>query len=138
MSNDIYEKLKKIEVLIQRTSSEGERHAAEQARNRLQERIDDEPIEYTISSRSRWEKKLFVAVCNKYGFKTYRYHRQKYTTTMVRVSKPVMDTVVWPECQRYGKLLNEMVTEITDDLIDKIHHGEQEETIISGELIGSS
>jgi hypothetical protein len=136
--NDIYEKLKKIERLIQQTSSEGERYAAEQAKNRIQERVNDEPIEYTVSSRSQWEKKLLLAVCNKYGFKTYRYHRQKYTTTMVRVSKPIMDTIIWPEFQRYSRLLSEMVTEITDNLIDKIYHGEQEETVVSGKLITSS
>ncbi|MEA1875470.1 MAG: hypothetical protein U9N86_01280 [Bacteroidota bacterium] len=134
---DIYDKLRKIEALLQRTSSEGERHAAERARDRLQERISDEPLEYTVRSRSSWQKKLFVAVCNKYGYKTYRYHRQKHTTTMVRISKSTMETIIWPEHEQYSALLNKMVTEITDDLIDKIHHGDHEEAVIVGELTAS-
>lgn len=132
--DDIYDKLRKIEALIANTSSNGERRAAEIARNRIQERISDEPIEYRLSSRSLWQKNLLVAVCNKYGYKTYRYYRQKYTTTMSRVSPSIMDNVIWPEYERYSNLLNEMVKEITDDLIDKIYHGEQEETVISGEI----
>jgi hypothetical protein len=136
--DDIYEKLQKIEALMASTSSEGERRAAEIARNRIQERINDEPIEYRLSSRSHWQKKLLVAVCNKHGYRTYRYHRQKYTTTMARVSPSVMDTIIWPEYERYSSLLSEMVTEITDDLIARIHHGEQEEVVISGEIAVSS
>jgi len=135
---DIYDKLRKIERLIQRTSSEGERHAAERAKNRLQGRISDIAIEYTIRSCSPWQKRLFVAVCNKYGYKTYRYRRQKYTTTMIKISKLEMDTVIWPEHQRYSNLLNEMITEITDDLIDKVYRGEQDEAVIMGELASSS
>ena len=136
--DDIYDKLQKIETLMARTSSEGERRAAEIARSRIQERINDKPVEYRLSSRSHWQKKLLVAVCNKYGHKTYRYRRQKYTTTMTRVSPSIMDTIIWPEYERYSSLLNEMVTEITDDLIAKIHHGEQGEVVISGEIDVSS
>ena len=57
---------------------------------------------------------------------------------MARVSPSIMDTVIWPEYERYSSLLNEMVAEITDDLIAKIHHGEQEEVVISGEISVSS
>jgi len=136
--DDMYDKLRKIEALIANTSSEGEQRAAELAKNRILERIDDETIEYRLSSASHWQKRLLVAVCNKYGYKTYRYHRQKYTTTMTRISPSILNTLIWPEYERYSALLSEMVNDITDGLIDKIHHGEQEEVVLSGEIGASS
>ncbi|NGX58744.1 MAG: hypothetical protein K940chlam3_01652 [Chlamydiae bacterium] len=79
-------------------------------------------------------KKLFGAVCRKNGFDTYRYRRQKYTTSMVSVSKKIMDDVLWPEYQKYCTLLREMVDEIANDLIDRIHLNDEEETVISGQI----
>lgn len=131
---DIYEKLRKIEALIERTSSEGERRAAEEAKKRLQERVREQPMEFKVASGSLWEKRLFVALCHKYGYKTYRYSRQKYTTTMVRMPSSLMNDVVLPEVRHYAQILNETVNEITNGLIDKVHHGDQEETVIAGEI----
>ncbi|MGA8165600.1 MAG: hypothetical protein WB791_11390 [Waddliaceae bacterium] len=135
---DLLEKIKKIEALIERASSEGERTAAELAKQRLKEKVYDCPIEFQISSHSRWEKKLFAAVCRKNGFSTYRYQRQKYTTSMVRVNKRIMNEVLWPEYQKFCSLLREMFDEIADDLIDKIHNGDREEVVISGQIANSN
>jgi len=130
--------LQKIQSLIDRTSSEGERQAAELAKKRLHDRLYEDTnarlIEYRVTSHSKWEKKLFTAVCKKNGFNPYRYVRQKYTTTMVRVSKPVMDDILWPQYKKYTDLLREMVDTIALDLIDKIYADDKEETIIAGEI----
>ena len=134
---DLYEKLRKIEAILQNTSSKGERQAAKKAKARLQERMGGSPLEYQVRVRSRWEKKLFVAICAKYGYRTYRYKRQKQTTTMVNISKRAMDTLIWPEYKRYAKLLGDMIEDITDDLIDKVHRTDQEERVISGQLEAS-
>ena len=135
---NLLDKLQKIQSLIDRASSEGERQAAELAKQRLHgrlhEQVKEHTIEYTVSSQSLWEKKLFSAVCQKNGFQPYRYSRQKHTTTMVRVSKPVMDNVLWPQHTKYMALLREVVDGITLDLIEKIYAGDKEETIISGEI----
>lgn len=131
---NIFDKLQKVQALIDRASSEGERQAAELAKQRLRDRIKENPIEYRVASHSKWEKRLFGAVCKKHGFNPYRYSRQKYTTTMVRVSKSVMDDVLWPEHMKYTSILREMVDDIASDLIDKIYTGDKEETIISGEI----
>ena len=132
---DIVDKIRKIEALIAGAKSDGERQAAEFARQRLQEKITAQPIEYTIRLHSRWEKKLFVAICNKHGLHTYRYMRQKYTTTMVRVAKPFMNLVLWPEYNKYASILHKLTEEISTDLISKIHLvKEEDETIITGEL----
>ncbi len=64
---DLYEKIKKVEALIERASSEGEREAAELAKQRLKKRVDDKPIEYQIRSHSRWEKSCLVQYAEKTG-----------------------------------------------------------------------
>ena len=79
----ITEKINKIEALIAGAKSNGERQAAEFAKQRLEQKINSTPIEYSIRLNSLWKKKLFIALCNKYELRTYRYMRQKYTTTMV-------------------------------------------------------
>lgn len=131
---DLLDKLAKIQSLIDRTSSEGERQAAELAKQRLYDRLHTRPVEYRVTSNSEWEKKLFTAICKKNGFHPYRYARQKYTTTMVRVSKSVMDDVLWPQYTKYTALLREMVNTIALDLIDKIYTDDKEEVIIAGEI----
>ena len=132
---DIADKIRKIEALIVGAMSDGERQAAEFAKQRLQEKITAQPIEYTVRLHSRWEKKLFVAICSKHGLRTYRYMRQKYTTAMVRVAKPFMDLVLWPEYNKYASILHKLTEEISTDLISKIHLvQEEDETIIAGVL----
>jgi uncharacterized protein YfdQ (DUF2303 family) len=82
---------------------------------------------------SNWHKKLLIAICRKYEVKPYRYYRQKYTTVMVRVDEAFMNQVLWKEFQQYSRLMEELVSEITDDLISKIHQHEDED-LIQGEL----
>lgn len=132
---DIADKIRKIEALIAGAKSNGERQAAEFAKQRLQEKIIAQPVEYTVRLHSRWEKKLFVAVCKKHGFQTYRYARQKYTTAMIRIAEPFMNSVLWPEYKKYADILHKLTEEISNDLIAKIHLvNDEDETIIAGEL----
>jgi hypothetical protein len=132
---DTADKIRKIEALIAGAKSDGERQAAEFAKRRLQDKITALPIEYTVRLHSRWEKKLFIAICRKHGLSTYRYMRQKYTTAMVRVAKPFMESILWPEYNKYASMLHKLIEEISTDIISKIHLvKDDDETIISGEL----
>ncbi len=80
----LLEKILKIEALIQGSSSEGEREAARLAKERissqLAKRQAEMPVEYRFSFDCYWKKRLFMSLCKKYGFSTYRYPRQRYTT----------------------------------------------------------
>ena len=61
---DVADKIRKIEALIVGAMSDGERQAAEFAKQRLQEKITAQPLEYTVRLHSRWEKSFlspFVA-----------------------------------------------------------------------------
>lgn len=134
----ILDKLAKIEALIAKASSQGEFQAAVLAKNRvlssLVERQAQVDIEYKITMDSPWKKRLFVALCNKRGLETYRYYRQKYTTTNVKVSQIIMEKELWPEYIRFAKILEELVEDIMKDLLKKIWKGEEKETVIAGEI----
>ncbi len=131
---DILEKIRKIEALIERAGTEGERQSAILAKERLQKQsIETSIIEYTITTQDMWHKQLFAAICHKHGLKPYRYYRQKYSTVMVNASKPFMDEVLWQEYLKYSKILEDIVDEITLQIISKIHKTE-DEIVISGEI----
>jgi hypothetical protein len=128
-----FEKLVKIQAIIERTTQEGERQAATLAMERLLQRQVQLPIEYHVTLHSIWQKNLFVALCNKYNLKTYRYPRQKHTTTMTRISPALMDELLWPEYKKYSAMLQELIEDVVDSIITKIGKVE-EETIISGQI----
>jgi CRISPR/Cas system Type II protein with McrA/HNH and RuvC-like nuclease domain len=132
------DKLAKVEALLQRAASEGERQAAELAKGRILTKISElqvnRSIEYTISLDSPWKKRLFVTICAKHGYKTYRYARQRRTTSHIRIAKNMMEEVLWPEFLRYSKILEELVEDVLKDLTEKIHKVEEEELEIAGEI----
>jgi hypothetical protein len=131
---DIADKIRKIEALIFGAKSDGERQAAEFAKQRLQDKIAARPVEYTVRVNSPWKKRLFLAICKKHGLRTYRYMRQKYTTTMLHVSKSFMDSISWLEFNKYSLMLDTLTDEILTDLISKIHLVGEDESVIAGEL----
>jgi hypothetical protein len=132
---DLADKIRKIEALIARTASEGERQAAELAKQRLLEKTAVPPIEYSVRTDGLWKKRLFQAICQKHGLSTYRYSGQKRTTTMVRVSKPFMDQILWPEYNKHAQAFDELASEILNDLIAKIHRvNDSDEIEITGTL----
>lgn len=128
------DKLAKIEALIARASSEGEHQAAMLAKKRIQQKVNQTPTEYRISTDSPWKKRLFIALCKKFGFSTYRYKGQRYTTARLKISPALMKEVLWPEFEKYAKILEEAASEILDNLISKIHSGDFEETEVAGEV----
>ena len=136
---NLLEKIQKIEALLESSNSPGEKQAALEAKVRLLKKHKEEhPLELKIRVGDLWKKKLLIAICRKYDLKPYRYKGQKYTTTMLMVHRSFIDEVLWPEFLKYAKLLEELVTEVLDDLIDKLNKGDYEETIISGNISSSS
>ncbi len=135
--SSVLDKLTKIEALIQRASFAGEKQAAILAKQRILATLHQptqRAIEYKVSFDSPWKKQLFIALCARYGFSTYRYYRQKYTTACLRISKSDMDDMLWPEFQRYAKILEELVEDVMQGLINKIHDVKEEEAVIAGEI----
>jgi len=134
---DLLEKIRKIEALIQGAKTQGEKSAAILAKERINKRlIEEEQIqlkEYALYTQDNWHKKLLLAICRKHGVKPYRYKRQKYTTVMVRIDEKFLNDTLWKEYLEYSELLEKLVEEITDSIIGKIHKDEGED-IIHGKL----
>src|SRR5688500_8315533 len=96
------EKLRKIEALFAGAGTEGERIAAEAALERIRARLDETarrspPTELQVSLPDQWSRRLFLALCRRYGLHPYRYPRQRHTTVMLRAPRDFVDQVLMPE-----------------------------------------
>ncbi len=112
------DKLRKIEALFAGAGTDGERMAADAARARVQARLAelerrDSPIEMQFSMPDQWSRRLFVALCRRYGLKPYRYRRQRLTTVMLRVPRGFIDQVLWPEFTELNRALRTYLDEVT-------------------------
>jgi len=131
---NILERIKKVEALISWAKSDWEKNAAMAAKERIFKKypeldIKNNIVEYTIKTQDSWHKKLFVAICRKYNIKPYRYYRQKYTTVMIKINEVFLHEILWKEYLEYSEILEELISWITDEVINKIHKEENEEII---------
>ena len=134
------EKLRKIEALFAGAGTAGERNAAEAALERVRARLaelrrHDTPIEMQFSLPDQWSRRLFLALCRRYGLDPYRLYRQRRTTVMLRVPRGFVDQVLWPEFQELNKALTQYLNEVTVRIIrDAVHRDTSEATEISDAL----
>ena len=125
-------KLRKIEALFAGAGTVGERLAAEAARERVKARLadvqrHDKPIEMKFSLGNTWSRRLFLALCRRYGLKPYRKYRQRYTTVMVRVPRGFLDLVLWPEFLELDRTLRQYLDDVTNRVIqDEVHRDTSE------------
>jgi len=135
---ELIQKLEKIERLFAGATSDGERGAAANARDRMQAKLEktrqntEEPfIEYQFSMNDMWTRKLFTALLRSYGIKPYRYKRQRYTTVVAKVQQSFLDKTIWPEYQALSKVLKEYISNITEKVIhDHIFKDASEATVM--------
>jgi hypothetical protein len=123
----LIEKLRLIEALHSGATTAGEREAAARARERILERLaqvekEDPPLEYRFSMEDMWSRKVFTALLRRYGIRPYRYHRQRHTTVMARVSKRFVDETLWPEFQEISSSLRAYLSEVTDRVVSQVIH----------------
>jgi hypothetical protein len=114
------EKLRNIEALFEGASTAGERNAAAAAINRLKKALADLPepfleIQFTVADP--WSRRLFTALCRRYGLEPYRYPRQRKTTVMVRAPKSFVDQTLWPEYVQLQRALQTYLMEATERII---------------------
>ena len=116
------EKLRKISALFEGAKTSGERQAAGAAIQRVREALavmeqTERPVEMQFKLPDLWQRRLFTALCRRYGLEPYRYIRQRYTTVMVRVPRSFVDRTLWPEYLQIKKALDEYLTEATERII---------------------
>ena len=94
------EKLRRIEALHARPGSEGERHAAERARERIQARLKEleayePPIEFRFSLADQWSRHLFVALLRNYSPAEWGHARRSVVHARATASpRPVRTRLV--------------------------------------------
>ncbi len=128
----LIEKLRLVEALFAGATTEGERVAAEHARERILERLERQErevpaVEYRFSMADMWSRKVFVALLRRYEIRPYRYSGQRYTTVMARVPKRFVDEILWPEFQQIAESLQSYLAEVTDRVVREVIHGDSSE-----------
>ncbi len=126
------EKLRKIENLFAGASTEGERTAAGLAAERIRKRLrefarKEKEIEMRFTIPDVWERKLFTALCRRYGLRPFRYRRMHSQTLLIRVPESFVNTVLWPEFEQLAYALRSHLSDITDRIIREEIHNETRE-----------
>ncbi len=116
------EKLRKIKALFEGAATPGERQAAAAAMERLRQALDaaskTQPLpELRFSLVDQWQRRLFTALCRRYGLEPYRYKGQRHTTVMVRAPVFFVDFTLWPEYLELQAALNSYLNEATERII---------------------
>lgn len=128
----LLEKLLKIEALFAGTTSQGEREAARQAAERIRARLIDvrgrEPdVELVYTLPDPWTRKLFLALCRRYGLHPFRRYRQRSTTVQVIAPESFQNRTLWPEFLALSKELTAHLAAITDRVVREAIHGDVSE-----------
>lgn len=122
LEGTLLEKLRKIEALHAGTKVDGEREAARRAAERIRARLEElrgrelEQV-FRYSLHDPWKRKLFVALCRRYGLMPYREPGRRYSTVLLRAPKTFQDRTLWPEFLALCEELDAHLQELTDRVI---------------------
>lgn len=133
----LLEKLRKIEALFEGATTEGERTAAAQAAQRITERLADartrEPdVELQYSIPDPWSRRLFSALCRRYGLRPYRYPRQRRSTLCVRAPDSFQQKL-WTHYCALDEALRKHLEEVTERVIHAAVHDDASEAPVVAE-----
>lgn len=139
----LLEKLRRIEALFSGAASDGERAAADAARQRIAAKLQqtgyaEPPIEMQFSMNNTWSRNLFVALARRYGLRPYRYPRQRYTTVMLQVPRTFLDSTLWPEFCELDRALTEHLSAAAEEIIRLAIAGDTSEAEVVSGLIGAA
>lgn len=129
---ELREKLRKISALFEGATTAGERSAAAAAIERVKQALaalgKTEPAtEYRFSIPDQWQRRLFMALCRRYGLAPFRYKGQRYSTLNVRAPRTFLDKTLWPEYRELKDALNEYLNEATERIIREEVFGDARE-----------
>src|SRR3954469_24566526 len=106
----LLEKLRKIEALHAGTTVDGEREAARRAAERIRARLAElrgreQDIIMLYRLPDPWKRRLFVALCRRYGLTPHRERGQRYSTVQVRAPQTFQERTLWPEFLALAEVL---------------------------------
>ena len=121
-------KLQKIEALFARATTDGERAAAANVRDRIRQRVEqlerrERPLEYRFPLPDEWSRSLFIALLRRYGIEPYRYRGQRRNTVRARVTRSFVEEVLWPEYLELAATLSAHLATVTNRIISQAIHG---------------
>lgn len=116
------DKLRKIEALFAGAATAGERAAAGAAAERIRARLRESErreraVEIRFSLPDPWSRRLFVALCRRYGLRPFRYRRMHRQSIVVKAPQSFLDQVLWPEFAEINAALTEYLADVTDKVI---------------------
>jgi hypothetical protein len=116
------EKLHKIYALFNGATTLGERNAAMAAIDRLKKSLAELPksdplVEMQFKLPDRWQRRLFMALCRRYGLSPFRYKGQRFTSVMVKAPRLFIKETLWPEYLELSNALDEYLNEATEKII---------------------
>jgi hypothetical protein len=123
------EKLRKITALFEGAATAGERQAAaaaiERIRQTLAATVKTQPLpEIKFSMADQWQRRLFSALCRRYGLEPYRYKGQRYTTLIIRAPRAFVDNTLWPEYLELQAALHSYLNDATERIIREEVYGD--------------
>ena len=123
------EKLRKITALFEGAATAGERQAAaaaiERIRQTLHATVKTQPLpEIKFSMADQWQRRLFSALCRRYGLEPYRYKGQRYTTLIIRAPRSFVDNTLWPEYLELQAALHSYLNDATERIIREEVYGD--------------
>src|ERR1700692_2976084 len=126
---ELRQKLRKISALYEGATTTGERDAAADRVRRalLAAEQVEKPVETQFKLVDQWNRRLFTALCRRYGLKPYRYPRQRRTTVVLRAPKSFINNTLWPEFLQIEKALHEYLNEATERIIREEVFGNSDE-----------
>lgn len=129
---ELRQKLRKIAALFEGATTAGERDAASAAIARVRAALNaaertESTIEMQFRLTDRWNRRLFTALCRRYGLKPYRYPRQRYSTVVLRAPASFINQTLWPEFLEIKSALDEYLNDATERIIREEVFGDSEE-----------
>ena len=122
LEGTLLEKLRKIGALHAGTTVDGEKEAARRAAERIRARLaelrgreKDTLMLYRLPDP--WKRKLFLALCRRYGLKPYREGGRRYSTVQLRAPETFQKQTLWPEFRALAKELHAHLEELTERVI---------------------
>lgn len=119
---ELRQKLRKIAALFEGATTAGERDAAAAALHRIRTALgaaekSERSIEMNFRLPERWGRRLFLALCRRYGLTPYRYPRQRHSTVVVRAPASFIRGTLWPEYLEISRALDDYLNEATERII---------------------
>ncbi|MCA9759673.1 MAG: hypothetical protein KDA27_28005 [Candidatus Eisenbacteria bacterium] len=118
-------KLRSIEALFAGATTDGERNAADKARERILQRLallerEEPAVEHRFSMPDLWSRTLFLALLRRYGIRPYRRKGQRHTTVTAKVSRKFVDETLWPQYLESSTVLEAYLAEVTDRVVQQL------------------